>query len=446
MGIDKFNEFGRLKAPHAYTVVYAHKFKGTRIFIDAYNLLYNRMFKSNAVSYANVNLKLDPHARPDEDARNGFWYGTVIEFATTMMGLGITPVFVFDGKNMPKKELCRVKRQEKKKKTNEQIKKLTADLDGKSVLDRDDEDVKKLRDLKKSVTYISREQIDMVVNLLTSAGVPTIVADGDGENLCCALVREGRGSAVFSTDTDCIALGCPILITGITKGSRRTGMTFDVILFDRIFSSIGLTYPQFIDLCIMGGCDYSESLPGVKLITAHRLLTAYGSIEEIGKIKDITPLNHEFCRKEVYGIYPSDEMLDDRYPVKNGQGEIEGSPGDQRVKRVMPSLNVDIFKASSDGIRPLFQSVGIDGQNILGFYAVVKKVECVRDAGAEEILKDGRIVFNHGTIPIRIVTEDVPIDLGFAPIASQPQITIEDGVNINPQALVDPIRDILRIN
>lgn len=452
MGIDKFNEFGRLKAPHAYTVVPVHKFENTRVFIDAYNLLYNRMYKSNAASYNGVNLKLDPHAQPDEESRNKFWYSTVIEFAVTMMGLGITPVFVFDGKNMPAKEKCRIKRSEKKKQTVKQIRELTATLDAKSVLDRDDDEVTKLRNLKKSVTYISRDLIDMVINILVNAGIPTIVADGDGENLCCALVREGKGSAVYSTDTDCIALGCPIMITGITKNSRRTGMTFDVILFDRIFSAVGLTYPQFIDLCIMGGTDYSESLPGVKLLTAHRLLLTYGSIEEIGKVRDIKCLDHEYCRETIYGSHPSDELLDERYPMI-------GPGGGTRVKRAMPYLNVDIMRATSDMIRTLFQSVGIDGQNIMGFYAVVKKTMKVRDAGAEEILKEGRVVFNHGSVPIRIVTDDTPVDLGFLPGAfsesgpsgyssgtTGPNITLDEGITINPLTIADPVRDILRIN
>lgn len=452
MGIKRFNDFGRSMAPDAYTTISVEKFRGKRIAIDGYSFVYSRMFGSNAASYRGVNLKLDPMAKPDEGERNAAWYTSVIEFTITLMSFGITPVFVFDGPNVPGKEKCRAARRDDKKKTMKKIDALTEELNGMSVLDRDDKSVEKLKSMKSSVTYVAKDQVDHLVNILECIGIPTLRAYGDGENLCCALAHEGLVAGVYSSDTDCIAMGCPILITGITKGSKRYGMTFDVVIFDKIFRELELTYAQYVDLCIMGKCDYNENIKGIGMHKAYNLIKTYGSIEEIGKVRDIACLEHEFCR-EVFRSRPSHELLGDEYlkvetPIGSKHGNV--------LTKKLPCLNVNYGKLHAGNVRSLLGSVGVDGMKYHTLIASSKNITKLGNSGAESVLSEGRIIVsNNGSVPIRIIdapeaTAGLTIDtniikaLAISSGAATPPV---DNVQNEPMMInpVDPLTDMLRI-
>lgn len=51
---------------------------------------------------------------------------------------------------------------------------------------------------------------------------------------------------------------------------------------------LGLTDDEFIDLCILCGCDYASKIEGIGPVKAYKFIKQYGSIENI--------IDH--CRKE----------------------------------------------------------------------------------------------------------------------------------------------------
>jgi hypothetical protein len=42
---------------------------------------------------------------------------------------------------------------------------------------------------------------------------------------------------------------------------------------------LGLSMPQFIDLCIMCGCDYASNIRGIGAVRALNLIKQHGSVE-----------------------------------------------------------------------------------------------------------------------------------------------------------------------
>jgi hypothetical protein len=42
---------------------------------------------------------------------------------------------------------------------------------------------------------------------------------------------------------------------------------------------LGLSMPQFIDLCIMCGCDYANNIRGIGAVRALNLIKQHGSVE-----------------------------------------------------------------------------------------------------------------------------------------------------------------------
>jgi flap endonuclease-1 len=58
---------------------------------------------------------------------------------------------------------------------------------------------------------------------------------------------------------------------------------FLISIVHGILDNLKLTQEQFVDMCILCGCDYTTKINGMGPITAHKLISKYGSIEEVLK-------------------------------------------------------------------------------------------------------------------------------------------------------------------
>ena len=58
------------------------------------------------------------------------------------------------------------------------------------------------------------------------------------------------------------------------------------VAYDKLIEGLGLTSDQFVDLCIMCGCDYCDKIPGIGPKTALKLIKKHGCLEEIVKYLD----------------------------------------------------------------------------------------------------------------------------------------------------------------
>lgn len=48
-----------------------------------------------------------------------------------------------------------------------------------------------------------------------------------------------------------------------------------------MMSEFDLTYEEFIDMCILCGCDYTTTIEGVGPITAFKLIKEFKTIENV---------------------------------------------------------------------------------------------------------------------------------------------------------------------
>jgi flap endonuclease-1 len=85
----------------------------------------------------------------------------------------------------------------------------------------------------------------------------------------------------MTEDMDSLVFGCPRLIRkSITKLKTNKD---DVSIFDleNILKSFDLTHDEFIDLCILCGCDYCSNIPKIGNITAYKLIKKHKNIENV---------------------------------------------------------------------------------------------------------------------------------------------------------------------
>ena len=129
---------------------------------------------------------------------------------------------------------------------------------------------------------VSSEIVEESIALLEMMGIPYVRAPCEAEAQCAELVKGGRAYAIGSEDMDTLTCGGPILLRNLNYSeSMSKSKPIKEIHLDKILEGMGLNNTQFIDLCILCGCDYTEKIKGIGPVTALKLIREYGSIERI---------------------------------------------------------------------------------------------------------------------------------------------------------------------
>lgn len=186
-----------------------------------------------------------------------------------LLEAGIKPVYVFDGKppEMKKDEL--LKRHAKRNEATEELTK---------AVEAGDTDA--IEKFSKRTVKVTKQHNDDCKRLLRLMGVPVVEAPCEAESQCAALCKSDKVYAVASEDMDSLTFGAPRFVRHLMDPSSRKipVMEFEVA---KILEELEFTMDQFIDLCILCGCDYCDSIKGIGGLTALKLIRQHGSIEGI---------------------------------------------------------------------------------------------------------------------------------------------------------------------
>ena len=87
----------------------------------------------------------------------------------------------------------------------------------------------------------------------------------------------GLAYAVASDDMDCMAHGATYQIRGFNNKKDP------IVLIEHkaVIESLGITYKEFVDLCILCGCDYTPNIIGMGPVTALKYLNECKDIEGV---------------------------------------------------------------------------------------------------------------------------------------------------------------------
>lgn len=174
----------------------------------------------------------------------------------------IIPVFVFDGIPPELKDLTLDKR--KKTKAAVELK----------IISATEEEMEKLK--KRTISF-SRKQADECKEILKLMGIPFIEAPSEADAQCAYLSKEGIVDYVLSEDMDLLTFGTKKLIRGLTNNKT---CIYDLNI---ILEKLELSQSEFIDMCILLGCDYSNTIEGIGMVKAFQFIKKYKTIEEIIK-------------------------------------------------------------------------------------------------------------------------------------------------------------------
>lgn len=211
----------------------------------------------------------------------GLFYRTI-----RMLENGIKPCYVFDGKPPQLKSGELAKRTERREEAQKQL--TEAQQAG------DQENIDKFSRRLVKVTPQHNKECKELLELM---GVPYLDAPCEAESQCAELVKGGKVYAMASEDMDSLTFGAKILLRHLTFSEARK-MPIQEFHYDKVLEELNFTQEQFIDLCILLGCDYCESIKGVGPVKAIKLIQDHKCIEDA--LKELDPKKYTIPENWLY--------------------------------------------------------------------------------------------------------------------------------------------------
>ena len=255
MGIKNLNNMVRKFAPCAINIQPLNYYKDKKIAIDTSILIYKSIYHYN--QYTDY-----PHLVG------------ILNKCIIFIKNGIIPIFIFDGTPPLDKRNTLNKRYSNKVNIKNKINiienKIENNIGDKIQL------LKEITKLQKQYIIVTKTHHDQIKEMLSYVGIPYLTAEGEAEATCALLTKQNKVDYTFTDDTDSLTFGS----TKVLKFSNKKNYLVDTNL-SKILDNFNMTMDQFIDFCILCGCDYSPTIKNIGPLTAFKLIKQFNCIENI---------------------------------------------------------------------------------------------------------------------------------------------------------------------
>jgi len=292
-------------APHAIKEGEIGNYFGRKVAVDASMCLYQFLIavRSEGHQLTSVDGETTSHLM-------GTFYRTI-----RLVENGIKPVYVFDGKppNLKSGEL--EKRAERREEAQKELDKAT-----------EAGDAELMQKFNRRLVKVTKQHAQDCKDLLQLMGIPYVDAPCEAEAQCAALVKSGKVYAVATEDMDALTFGSNILLRHMTFSEARK-MPIKEFHLSRVLEGLELTQSEFIDLCILLGCDYTGSIKGIGPKRAIELIQKHKSIEKILKEIDTSKYSvpEDWNYEEARRLFVEPDVADiNTIELKWGEADEEG--------------------------------------------------------------------------------------------------------------------------
>ncbi|KAH9362067.1 hypothetical protein HPB48_002045 [Haemaphysalis longicornis] len=224
----------------------------------------------------------------------GFFYRTI-----RMIENGIKPVYVFDGKPPGMKSSELEKRQERREAAEKELEKAE----------------------EAAWSCSSDKRVMQLAYIYLWLQAPC-----EAEAQCAELVKGGKVYGTATEDMDGLTFGTNVLLRHMTYSEARQ-MPIKEFSLQKVLSGLELNRNEFIDLCILLGCDYCESIRGIGPKRAVELIKQHKSIEKILSCIDTKKyaVPEDWPYKEARQLFLEPEVTPaDEVQLKWGDPDEEG--------------------------------------------------------------------------------------------------------------------------
>lgn len=134
-----------------------------------------------------------------------------------------------------------------------------------------------LEKVEKRIIVVNGKVISECKKLFDLMGIPYIIANGEAESLCAWLIKKELVCGCLSEDTDILANGGKLFIRNFNVNNNKV-IVYDL---DKILKSLGVNYQEFVDICILCGCDYTSTIKNIGVEKAYKFIKDYKNIEDV---------------------------------------------------------------------------------------------------------------------------------------------------------------------
>jgi flap endonuclease-1 len=264
---------------------------GISVAIDAYNTIYQ---------FLSIIRQPDGSPLCDSRGRVTSHLSGILYRTTNLVGQGIEPSFVFDGKPHELKKATLDGRKERREKATTEWEEALESGDVKRAFSKAQQTARMTPEIRES----SKE-------LLRYLGLPMIDAPSDGEAQAAYMCGRGDVWAAASQDFDSILFGAPMLVRNLTVTGRRKlpgkdqykDVKTEVISSKAFLEALGVTREQLVDVCILMGTDFNTGIQGIGPKKGLKLIKDHGDLEHalahVGKeIPEYPQIRDIFLRGE----------------------------------------------------------------------------------------------------------------------------------------------------
>jgi 5'-3' exonuclease len=156
---------------------------------------------------------------------------------------------------------------------------------------------------------VTDEHYQSLIRTLDQRGLPYLIARTEAEKLCAQLVQNKRADVVVSNDGDTLTFGAPCMLRNFGRNSDR--FPTQMVYLDEVLASLKLeTQAQFVDFCILCGCDFTEShgLPTVGPVAALKIIQQHKSINAYLASTDWVAKQHKLAHDPKWSSFTLDQF------------------------------------------------------------------------------------------------------------------------------------------
>ncbi|KAJ8773078.1 hypothetical protein K2173_028255 [Erythroxylum novogranatense] len=360
--------------------IHIKKYAGKRVGIDAYSWLHKGAYSCS------MEICLDANSEKKLRYLDYFMHRINL-----LKHYNITPVVVFDGGSIPCKAATQYERY-RKRQTNREL----------AMEKLKEGDVNAASELFQRAVNITPFMAYQLIQILRSESIEFVVAPYEADAQLAylsGLETEKDGiAAVITEDSDLLAYGCQATIFKMDRYGNG-----EEIILDKVFDTVdrrpsfqNFSKELFTGMCVLAGCDFLPSIPGIGIVKAHSFVSKYRNNERVLsvlKLEKGSQMPEDYCNsfREAFAVFQYARIYDTNTKslkhMKPLSQTLLGS-SDKDLDFLGPEIPSSIASAIAEGnLNPAnmeafdrFSSSGLDLKPLIKDHCTPKKVVAIVQA------------------------------------------------------------------
>lgn len=158
----------------------------------------------------------------------------------------------------------------------------------------------KVKALDVVTNYLTSEERDRAKQLCYACGVLPLNASGEADTVLAHFIKTGVTQAIISNDYDYLARGVETLLVPEGLAVPGGGLCWKQYTLSDILQTAHFAYTQFVEMCVLMGCDYTSNLVSLPYKSAYWAIKYRGALKNTLQHLNVLDTSHYERAIETY--------------------------------------------------------------------------------------------------------------------------------------------------